>query len=126
MTDTTGTGSAQLRRLIGVYDADGTWRGELAYWIGARLGRRHCSLCDITHGSVRARPEWVACKAGLPVEFVTFHRNDQPDEVRAAAGGRAPAVVATPTAGSCSSSALPSSTRVAVPSSGWWQRSRRR
>lgn len=94
MTDTHGTGSARLRRLVGVYDADGTWRGELTYWIGARLGRRHCSLCDITHGSVRQRPEWAACKAGLPVEFVTFHRDDQPDDVRAVAGGRAPVVVA--------------------------------
>ena len=81
-------------RLVGVYDADGTLRGELAYWVGARLGRRHCSLCDITHGSVRQRPEWRACQADLPVPFDTYHRNDQPDAVRSAAGGQAPAVVA--------------------------------
>lgn len=94
MTATEPTSAPQIRRLVGVYDADGSWRGELAYWVGARLGRRHCSLCDITHGSVRERPEWAACKAGLPVEFATFHRNDQPDEVRRAAGGMAPVVVA--------------------------------
>ncbi len=58
-------------RLVGVYDADGTVRGELAYWVGARLGRRHCALCHITHGSVRQRPEWKACRAGLPVPFGT-------------------------------------------------------
>ncbi len=84
----------RIVRLVGVYDADGTLRGELAYWVGARLGRRHCSLCEITHGSVRARPEWAACRAGLPVAFDTFHRDDQPDAFRAAAGGRAPVVVA--------------------------------
>lgn len=84
----------QVVRLVGVYDADGTLRGELAYWVGARLGRRHCSLCDITHGSVRERPEWVACRAGLPVPFDTYHRDDQPEAVRTAAGGRAPVVVA--------------------------------
>jgi hypothetical protein len=94
MTGTHAIEGARLRRLVGVYDADGTWRGELSYWVGARLGRRHCSLCDITHGSVRERPEWASCKAGLPVEFVTFHRDDQPDEVRTAAGRRAPVVVA--------------------------------
>jgi hypothetical protein len=81
-------------RLVGVYNADGTWRGEVAYWVGARLGRRHCSLCEITHGSIRVRPDWTACKAGLPVDFVTFHRDDQPESVRAAAGGRAPVVAA--------------------------------
>ncbi len=88
------TVGAHIERLVGVYDAHGTWRGELAYWFGARLGRRHCSLCDITHGSVRERPEWIARKADLPVEFVTFHRDDQPDPVRAAADGRVPVVVA--------------------------------
>ncbi len=87
----------QLVRLIGVYDADHTLKGELTYWVGARLGRAHCALCDITHGSVRERSDWKACRAGLPVPFDTFHRNDQPDDVRAAARGPAPAVVAETT-----------------------------
>jgi hypothetical protein len=84
----------RIVRLIGVYDADSTFRGELSYWVGARLGRRHCSLCDITHGSVRQRPEWKACIENLPMPFDTYHRNDQPDAVRVAAAGRAPVVVA--------------------------------
>jgi hypothetical protein len=88
------TAAHRIVRLIGVYDADSTLRGELGYWVGARLGRRHCSLCDITHGSVRQRPEWKACKEDLPMPFDTYHRNDQPDAVRVAAAGRAPVVVA--------------------------------
>src|SRR3954468_21483820 len=84
----------RITRLIGVYDADSTLGGELAYWVGARLGRRHCSLCEITHGSVRQRPEWKACRAALPVTFDTFHRNDQPEAIRAASGGEVPVVVA--------------------------------
>jgi len=84
----------RIARLVGVYDADSTLRGELSYWVGARLGQRHCSLCEITHGSVRQRPEWKACQAGLPVPFDTCHRNDQPDTIRAATGGQAPVVVA--------------------------------
>lgn len=89
----------RIVRLVGVYDADGTVRGELAYWVGARLGRRHCSLCEITHGSVRERPQWKVCRAGLPVPFETFHRDDQPDAVRDAAGGQAPVIVAETGAG---------------------------
>ena len=83
-----------IRRLIGVYDADGTLRGELTYWVGARLGRAHCALCDIIHGSVREKNSWRACRAGLPVPFDTYHRNDQPDDVRAALAGTYPAVLA--------------------------------
>lgn len=83
-----------ISRLVGVYDADGTLRGEVAYFVGARLGRAHCSLCDITHGTFRAKPEWQRCKDGLPVPFDTYHRDDQPDDVRSATGDTAPVVVA--------------------------------
>ncbi len=44
--------SENLKRvttLFGVYDADATLWGEMSYWVGARLGVRHCGLCDITH-----------------------------------------------------------------------------
>jgi hypothetical protein len=88
-----------LEALVGVYDADGTRMGEAAYWIGARLGRRHCALCDITHGAVRERSDWRQCKVALPVPFETHHRDDQPADIRAAAGGLAPVVVARTTTG---------------------------
>jgi len=86
--------AAQLVRLIGVYDADHTLRGEVSYWVGARMGRSHCALCDITHGMLRRRAEWNAYIARLDVRFETFHRDDQPDAVRAACGDRAPVVAA--------------------------------
>jgi hypothetical protein len=83
-----------MRRIVGVYDADGTPWGELSYWIGARLGRRHCALCDITHGSVRERPEWRRCADDLPVPFEAFHRNDVPPHIAAAVTVAPPYVVA--------------------------------
>lgn len=87
-------GDGVVRRLVGVYDADGTVWGELSYVVGARLGRAHCSLCDITHGALRERASWKTCRAGLPVPFETFHRDDQPEAVRTLLGGVHPAVVA--------------------------------
>ena len=81
-------------RFVGVYNAESTLRGELGYWIGARLGRAHCALCDITHGLVRERSDWKTCRAGLPIPFATYHLDDQPENIRAALGGVAPAVVA--------------------------------
>jgi hypothetical protein len=88
-----------ILRLIGVYNANGSVRGELAYFVRARLGRAHCSLCDITHGIVRERAEWKARRASLPVPFDTYHTNDQPDHVRDAHGGRVPVVLAETSAG---------------------------
>lgn len=91
--------AAVVRRLVGVYDADGTLLGELSYFVRARLGRTHCALCDITHGLLRERADWRACRSDLPVPFVTFHRDDQPPEVRHAAGSAAPVVLAETVAG---------------------------
>jgi hypothetical protein len=79
--------------LVGVYDADGTAVGELSYWIGARFGRAHCSLCEITHGLLRVKQAWTTCRLALPVEFETFHRNDMPDPVRIALDRPLPAVL---------------------------------
>lgn len=83
-----------VERLIGVYDADGTVRGELAYFVGARLGRAHCSLCELTHGRVRERADWKEWRAARPVPFELYHRDDQPAAARAAGGGEPPYVLA--------------------------------
>lgn len=83
-----------IDRLVGVYDADGTVLGELSYFLRARVGRAHCDLCDITHGRLRERSDWRRVRDDLPVPFETFHRDDQPDEVRTEADGVVPVVVA--------------------------------
>lgn len=88
-----------VTQLIGVYDADSTLWGEVSYWVGARVGVRHCSLCDITHSLFAEKSKWKECRDGLGVDFATFHRNDQPDDVRQCINGRYPAVVARSEAG---------------------------
>lgn len=86
-----------MPKLIGVYDADATLWGEMSYWVGARFGVRHCSLCDITHSLFREKSQWRECKSKLDtelgVEFEAFHRNDQPEDVRKCIDGNYPAVV---------------------------------
>jgi len=81
-------------RLVGVYHAKGSLTGEVAYWVGARLGRTHCALCDITHGMVRAKPEFARCAAGLPVPFDLVHLDERTPEVEALTEGCTPCVVA--------------------------------
>ena len=85
--------SHALERLSLVYDARGGVVGELAYAIGRARGTRHCALCGLTHGRVRERPAWTAFRALLPVPVRAFHLNDRPDDVAAASGNTAPAVV---------------------------------
>ncbi len=79
---------------IGVYDADSTLLGEISYWVNARLGRTHCSLCELTHGIFTKKTEWKSCESRLPVPFLTFHRNDAPKDVLDVAQGQFPIVLA--------------------------------
>ncbi len=87
-----------ITHLFGVYDADATLIGEATYWVGARLGIRHCSLCDITHSLFTEKSKWQQCVVQLEQEhgivFKSFHRDDQPLEVKTVINANYPAVVA--------------------------------
>lgn len=78
---------------VGVYDADSTLIGEISYWIKARLGREHCSLCELTHGLFTTKREWRECSTALGVPVTTWHRNDAPADVLAVAAGIFPVVL---------------------------------
>lgn len=92
--------ATRIVRFTGVYDANGSLTGELAYWLGARVGLRHCALCEITHGLVRPKKEWQGQLERLPVEFLAVHLDEREPEVEAASRGKEPCVVATRADGS--------------------------
>ena len=87
------SGESQHLEYIGVYNADASVWGEVSYWFGARIGVRHCSLCDVTHGMFRKRADWVQCAESLGVAFTTYHRDDAPHDVLIAANGNYPVVL---------------------------------
>lgn len=72
-----------VTRLVGVYRAEGSLRGEVAYVVGKILGRAHCSLCDITHSPLHRKAAWDRMVAGLGVPFELVHL-DERDEATAA------------------------------------------
>jgi hypothetical protein len=87
-------GPRSLHRLIGVYDASGKVLDEIGEWVRARLGRDHCSLCAVTHGSVRMKPEWRRECSRLEVPFDLLHLRERDARVAAASDGRVPCVLA--------------------------------
>lgn len=84
---------ALITRIVGVYDADGGLRGEIAYLAGKLTGH-HCTLCDITHSPVRRRRAWGEYVATLPVPFDVMHRNERTPDIEKATAGREACVVA--------------------------------
>ena len=84
-----------VTELVGVYDADGSVLGELAYVWGKVRGTRHCGLCDISHGHVRRKPAWDAMVARIPVPLRALHLDELDEDLRAAVAlGGAPVLLA--------------------------------
>jgi len=83
-----------LRRLVGIYEADGGLVGELRYAIRKLVGRGHCSLCDITHRGVRPKHEWLVMCEELSVPFDLVHLNERSPAVLQASKGTTPCVLA--------------------------------
>jgi hypothetical protein len=83
-----------LRRLVGVYEADGGLVGELRYAVLRFTGRGHCSLCDVTHRGVKSKPEWRGMCEGLPVPFDLVHLNERSPAIVEASEGATPCVLA--------------------------------
>lgn len=74
-----------VTRVVGVYNARGTVLGELSYLLRRTFAGEHCALCDITHSSVRRRPDWDRCSRSFSLEFGIpvdlFHLDEVPIEL---------------------------------------------
>ncbi len=78
--------SEPVVEVVGVYDADGGVLGEVRYAVGHAFGRVECSLCSVTHGSLRRKPQWDEVVAELEVPVRLVHRNETSADERAAYG----------------------------------------
>lgn len=86
-----------MRKLIGVYNANGGIAGELAYFFGHLIGVRSCTLCDVTHSPVRKKSQWrdleQRVQDDLGYQFMLVHKNERTAELLSASAGREPCVL---------------------------------
>ena len=61
---------------MGIYNAEGSLSGEVAYFLGKLAGTRHCALCDITHGIIREKKAFKEAKSNLAIPFETLHLDE--------------------------------------------------
>ena len=65
--------TSQDPQIYFVYNAKGSLAGELNYLYGKYFQDEHCALCDITHGTFSAKPEWKAWEATLTCTHEVLH-----------------------------------------------------
>ena len=77
---------ATTGHFVGIYNADGTILGEVAYVAKKLLGRGSCALCDITHGWTGRRRDFDTTCNAAGIEWTLLHRDEASAEQLAAAG----------------------------------------
>jgi len=82
-----------LSRIIGVYHAEGSLRGELSYLLGKLLGTASCALCDITHRGLGEKAAFKRCRSRFEVPIETLHLDEQDEALRRFTQGKTPCVV---------------------------------
>ena len=84
----------ETEKFIGIYDAEGTFWGELKYAWKKLTAKASCSLCDITHKGLSEHSDWQNCRAELPVPFEVIHLNERSAELLQFSSGKTPCVLA--------------------------------
>ena len=87
-----GTADKALKRLIGIYNADGGIAGELRYLVGKLTGES-CGLCAITHGIVGKKGAFRTCANALSMPFDIVHRNERSPGLVEISGDHLPCVI---------------------------------
>ena len=73
--------------VFGIYNADGTFFGELGYVIAKLGGKRSCSLCDVTHGwNPFGKRQWKRLCKLSKLDIQLIHRDEATESQLQAAG----------------------------------------
>ena len=73
--------------VFGIYNADGTFFGELGYVIAKLAGKKSCSLCDVTHGwNPFGKRQWKGLCKSSSLDIQLIHRDEATESQLQAAG----------------------------------------
>ena len=79
--------------IIGVYHANGSLFGKLAYGIGKLVGTRSCALCDISHGLIRQKRTVTDWQQTFPYRIRFMHLDELDGLTSAYVHGVTPCVI---------------------------------
>ena len=76
----------QVKNIYFIYDADGGILNEIKYWVNKNILKKDsaCELCDISHGKIFVRLEWLKFIKELKTKYKVevLHRNELPMKIK--------------------------------------------
>ena len=77
---------SEFKNIYFIYDADGGMLNEIKYWINKNILKKDsaCELCDISHGKLFVRMEWLKFIKELKTKYKVevLHRNELPRKIQ--------------------------------------------
>ncbi|WP_288775173.1 hypothetical protein [uncultured Psychrobacter sp.] len=83
-----------MQKIIGIYNANGSLLGEMRYVFDKVFLKKHCALCDITHGmSYKAKRTWLEQAERFQIPIETLHLDEISNDIRQVVADKVPCVV---------------------------------
>lgn len=65
-----------------IYNADGSFFGEISYFLKKLSGRDKCRLCDLSHNLIFQKKSWDDFLNELDLPHRVLHVNELPDSIK--------------------------------------------
>ena len=65
-----------------IYNADGSFFGEIRYFLKKLSGRDKCKLCDLSHNLVFQKKSWDDFLKELNRPYQVMHTNELPESIK--------------------------------------------
>ena len=65
-----------------IYNANGSFFGEISYFIKKLSGRDKCKLCDLSHSLIFQKKSWDDFLKELELPYSVLHINELPDSIK--------------------------------------------
>ena len=65
-----------------IYNAKGSFFGEISYFLKKLSGRDKCKLCDLSHNLIFQRKSWDDFLKKLDRPYRVLHINELPDSIK--------------------------------------------
>ena len=65
-----------------IYNADGSFLGEISYFMKKLSGRDKCKLCDLSHNLIFQKKSWDDFLKELELPYRVLHINELPESIK--------------------------------------------
>ena len=84
---------SELQKIYCIYNAEGTFKGELEYIYNKYVNNINCSMCEITHGIISPKKKWTEKCSTFRIKIECLHLDELSNDIKKLVTDKTPCVV---------------------------------